>query len=272
MATLPRYLINGVPSHSLDVRDRALQFGDGLFETLRVEEGQPEFWQEHIDRLQQGCSRLGIAMPSLALLESEAAALINHTQRAVLKMTISAGLSERGYRRDPAAETRRILALTPYPDYEPAWIEQGIEARLCHHRLSSQPALCGIKHLNRLDQVLARAEWNDACQEGVMCDQQGRVIEGTMSNIFIFNGQSFATPELRDCGVRGIIRKVVMSQARMSGFAVLEEDIKISTLLEAEAVFFTNSIIGVWQLRAFEGKQWSTPHPVLRQMNQWIGR
>lgn len=272
MAELPRFLVDGTPSVLMDVRDRALHYADGLFETLRVADGVPEFWDQHLARLSLGCERLSINMPDPEILHAETVALISSERQAVLKLIVSAGVGGRGYRRDTNGSAARVLALYPYPNYNRSWFEHGIDVCLCRHRLSSQPVLAGLKHLNRLDQVLARNEWENEYQEGVMCDQSGKVIEGTMSNIFVANDNKLFTPILNDCGVRGVIREAISARARDAGMEVREQMLEVEDITGAEAVFFTNSIIGVWQLRSFEKQQWPGAHPLLQQLRRWIDR
>ena len=140
--------------------------------------------------------------------------------------------------------------LSPWPAHPFEFSEQGIQARFCDTRLAVQPKLAGIKHLNRLEQVLARNEWGeDDIQEGIMRDSRDNLIEGTMSNLFILNGDTLHTPDLSECGVQGIMRKQVMDLAAELGFSVNCTDYRRDVLEQADGLFFTNSIIGIWPVR-----------------------
>lgn len=266
---LPRFLINGLSTSQVDVADRALHYGDGLFETIFVDRGRPQFWAEHFSRLQLGCDRLGLHVPDCSNLETELKLLIGNADLAVLKLIVSAGVGGRGYRRDEKPAVTRILALYPYPNYNPEWFKLGVDVRVCKHRLAMQPAFAGIKHLNRLDQVIARQEWGENYQEGLMLDQAGTVVEATMSNLFILHGGVLKTPPIEGCGVAGIIRAKIMEQTAQK---VVEEILSLDDIHAADAVFLTNSIIGVWQVRSLEAKQWAVPHPMLATIRQWAGR
>ena len=182
----PPCWIDGVPAEALPATDRGLQYGDGLFETLALRAGRIVLLKQHLDRLQEGCERLGMAMPDRELLRRELSAAASDQSDAVLKLMLTRGSGGRGYRPPSEAKPRRILFLHPWPSYPAAWGEQGIRLHLCRTRLAHQPQLAGIKHLNRLEQVLARAEWDEAdgFQEGLMLDLDGAVVEGTMSNVF----------------------------------------------------------------------------------------
>ncbi|MCX7089408.1 MAG: aminodeoxychorismate lyase [Methylococcales bacterium] len=246
-------LINGSSEHCLDVTDRGLQYGDGLFETIAVYQGQPVYLQEHLQRLQRGCERLLIPCPALDLLRNEAVQLSQHTQQAVLKIIVTRGSGGRGYRQPDSIAATRILSLHPYPDYPAHFKQQGITARFCQTRLGLNPSLAGIKHLNRLEQVLARAEWQDATiQEGLMLDALDRIIEGTMSNLFFIKDQAIVTSPLTHSGVAGILREKIMQIAERDNIPLKQHYFKQDALLAADEVFVTNSIIGIWPVKQIQ--------------------
>jgi 4-amino-4-deoxychorismate lyase len=260
-------MVNGEFTRLIDIADRGLQYGDGLFETMRVRQRECLLWDAHMERLGKGCGTLDIPMPDRELLAGEVRQLIAASGRedAVLKLVVTRGTGGRGYRSDRAAVPQRILSLHPLPRYPETHYREGIRARFCTLRLGLQPALAGIKHLNRLEQVLARQEWGDEFDEGIMLDVHGNVIEGVMSNIFIlFKGQ-LQTPSLAGCGVAGVVRGQILQRSDELGVPVSVSLIRAEELMGAEAVFFTNSIIGVWQLHVLEGHIWS-PHPLLEKL------
>lgn len=244
-------LINGVASDQLTVSDRAIHYGDGLFETIAIRDGRLEFWSRHLQRLQWGCERLGLLMPDSALLLSEARNLIT-SDDGVLKIIISRGTGGRGYRPPTQQESQptRILVSYPWPDHTAANSQQGIVVRYCTTLATLNPALAGIKHLNRLEQVLARAEWSDpAIAEGVMSDMVGQVIEGTMSNLFFIRDGTLHSPDLSNSGVAGIIREVIFELADLLNIPVQCQYYSRDDLERADEVFVTNSIIGLWPVR-----------------------
>ncbi|MGH8771878.1 MAG: aminodeoxychorismate lyase, partial [Burkholderiales bacterium] len=166
----------------------------------------------------------------------------------------------RGYALNPESTPTRIVMTSSLPQYPPEWLKRGVKVRVCDVKLSVQPRLAGIKHLNRLENVLARAEWQRAeYAEGLMLDGDGNVIEGTMSNIFAWlNDALLITPDLTRCGVAGVQRDRVLEYARSQGIPVRIEAMKLDKLLAAEEVFLTNSVIGVWQVRELEDRRWNS--------------
>jgi 4-amino-4-deoxychorismate lyase len=247
---IPCSLINGVPGDLLAISDRGLQYGDGLFETIAVRHGVCEFWERHLQRLFEGCTRLRIPLPDSALLTTEAQRLTHAVERAVLKIIITRGSGGRGYRIPDSVQPTRILICTDEPDHPHGNAQTGVRVRICTHTLGNHPALAGLKHLNRLDQVLARMEWADPdIAEGLLQDQTGRVIEGTYTNIFIVQQGRLLTPTLNACGVAGVMRAVVLELATAAGIDCTERAVSLEDLYAAEEVFLTNSLIGIWPVR-----------------------
>ncbi len=248
-------LVNGKMADHVSIHDRGLQYGDGCFETIAVQHGQALLWGEHMQRLKTGCARLGINLNGvLDQVAHEAEKLVRDTSKGVLKLIITRGQGGRGYRPDQALKPTRILSLTPWPQYPKDYRVGGIAMRLCDTRLSENKKLAGIKHLNRLDQVLARAEWQDDYQEGVMLDQAGNVIEGTMSNIFMQIGNEVITPALNNCGVAGVMRDVILNKLSDANILCQQSQIDPQTLYRADAIFVCNSLIGLWPVTSLENK------------------
>ena len=237
-------LVNGINQTHIEVSDRGLQYGDGLFETLTVNNGKPVFLTQHLNRLINGCQRLQLPAPDTNLLRAEIQQLCQNTKQAVLKIIITRGSGGRGYRQPDDIHSTRILSLHPFPVYPDSYA-QGITARFCSTRLGLNPTLAGMKHLNRLEQVLARAEWNDdSVQEGIMLDINNRVIEGTMSNLFYRKNNQLYTADLTQSGVAGIIRGIIINHE-----SVIEHHFTQDELLEADELFVCNSIIGLWAIK-----------------------
>jgi len=169
----------------------------------------------------------------------------------VLKIIITRGTGARGYRADTALMPTRILSLTPWPVRNQDYSSEGIAMRLCDTRLSGNETFAGIKHLNRLEQVLARSEWLDEYQEGLMLDISGNAIEGTMSNIFIQRGSEVITPSLESCGVMGVMREVILQKLSEIGVNYHQSMIDVESIYNADALFCTNSLIGLWPVTSF---------------------
>lgn len=247
--------IDGVPAASVPVADRGLQYGDGLFETIAVVDGGPCLWDRHLARLRAGCARLAIPAPAVDALAAEALGLTRGVERGVLKLILTRGDGGRGYRAPAPARPRRILMLTPWPDHLESWRSTGVRARYCRTRLGHQPLLAGLKHLNRLEQVLARSEWDDPkVGEGLMLDLDGRVVEGTQTNLFALVEGRLLTPRLDRCGVAGVARGLVLDEAARLGLAAVETDVEPQHLADAQALFLTSSLAGIWPVSELDGR------------------
>jgi len=250
-------LINGQLRDTIPVGDRGLQYGDGLFETLAVVAGRPCLWERHLARLAAGCRRLGITPLNRGRLAAEAQVLTAGQAHGVLKILVTRGSGGRGYRPPQGAEPTRVLSFHPMPDYPTDWWRSGVRVRLCQTRLGTNPGLAGIKHLNRLEQVLARAEWDaPEIAEGLMRDVDGRWVEGTRTNLFLVREDGLLTPALGRCGIAGVMRGLVLERARDRGLRTLEADVGAADLAGARGLFLTNSLIGIWPVRKLEGRRY----------------
>jgi 4-amino-4-deoxychorismate lyase len=246
-------LVNGESVTHLSTADRGLQYGDGLFETIAVVDGSPSLWQQHIDRLQRGCERLGIPYPEEELLRQEALQEIGSAERGVLKIIVTRGEGRRGYRPPVEPKPTRMLELSPWPDYPAENSREGVAVRLCATRVATNSSLAGIKHLNRLPQVMARHEWSDPkIAEGLMLDEQDRVVAGTMSNLFLVKGDELWTPDLSHSGISGILRGVVLDIAQQQDIMVQIKELTMDDVRASDALFLTNSLIGVWPIRELD--------------------
>lgn len=253
----PSILVNGEPGETVSVLDRGFQYGDGIFETIRVADGRPDFWERHMARLASGCERLRLPAPDGDLLRREAGQLCEASRAGVLKIVVTRGIGGRGYRLPEKADPTRVVALFPAPGYPESFVREGVRARFCRARLSDQPMLAGLKHLNRLDQVMARGEWSDeTIQEGLMCDAANNMIEGTMTNVFIVRGGALHTPDLSRCGVLGIMRGIVLDLAQQLGIETEIRAIPRDEMKSAAEIFLTNSVIGIWPVRELEGRDY----------------
>lgn len=266
MNTLSEILINGQPGGTVPPQDRGLAYGDGLFETLAVSAGKPVLWDAHLARLDAGCVRLGLPAPDPDALAAEADRLCYGRERAVLKILYTRGNGGRGYSVPVPAEPLRVLSVHAWPAWPAPWREQGVRIRLCQTRLARQPALAGMKHLNRLEQVLARQEWDDPdIAEGLLCDDRGHVIEGVVSNLFIVQAGRLLTPDLSECGVAGIMRAYLLARSQTLGIPTAVQALRPETLYEAEEVLLCNSVIGIWPVRQLGDAMWPVG-PVTQQL------
>jgi 4-amino-4-deoxychorismate lyase len=254
----PPTLINGVVVDRIDAGDRGLLYGDGLFETMAVRNGWVSSWPRHMARLLAGCERLGIPAVDPDQLSRESRELLAGIRQGVLKLIVTRGSGGRGYRIPEKILPRRILQLHPWPDFPATASDEGVAVRLCAIRLCHNPVLAGIKHLNRLEQVLARREWdNPQIGEGLLLDVAGCLVEGTMSNLFLVRDQVLLTPDLSCCGVAGIMRSIILECAEQLSLTAEIRALDIADLKAADEVFICNSLIGIWPVIAIDGR----PYP-----------
>jgi 4-amino-4-deoxychorismate lyase len=246
------FLLNGQSAGSIDLLDRGLHYGDGLFETIAVINEQPLCLDKHLQRLLSGCERLKLNFDDVAILESEINSICKNIDRAILKITVTAGVGGRGYNRSSSdLKPTRLLAIHPWPEYPDNYLSQGIQVHLCSGRLGHNPGLAGIKHLNRLEQVLARNEWDDAnTMEGLMLDIDDNVIEGTMSNLFIIlPDKKLITPDLSLCGIEGIVRQYILDNCEELAYTCDVKNISMENIYAASEMFFCNSVAGIMPVR-----------------------
>lgn len=246
-------LVNGASGNTISIRDRGFLYGDGVFRTLLVDHGRPQYWPLHYRKLQQDCAFLGIACPDFACLSAELAGLLTGHPDAVFKLIVTRGESARGYAPAPDAVPSHIWDVSPLPEYPESWAVQGVTLHLCSLRLGRQPRLAGIKHLNRLENVLAAAEFaGGGAAEGLLLDAGGLVIEGTRSNVFLISAGRLITPDLSRCGVAGVQRDRVIAYAGRVGMPVEVRDVELDELRASDELFLTNSVFGIWPVARFE--------------------
>jgi 4-amino-4-deoxychorismate lyase len=265
-----RVLINGEAVDTVAVTDRGLHYGDGVYETIGIQNGKLQHWDRHQQRLIVGCFRLKLPIPDIQILEREIDSIAKDQTCAVIKIIITRGQGGRGYKSPEKTITTRIVACYPYPEYPADYWEQGVKIRLCQTPLGMNPALAGIKHCNRLEQILARNEWQETdIPEGLMLDSQQNVIEGTMSNIFISRNGGLLTPAITHCGVEGVMRGVVLDASRDQQIPQAVDTITVEDVLNADEVFLTNSVIGIWPVRQFEEQRY-TKGPITQMLMEHL--
>jgi 4-amino-4-deoxychorismate lyase len=263
-------LVNGAPGNTINAEDRGLSYGDGVFRTLRMQAGRPVGWERQYAKLQHDCAALKIACPSALVLSSELQQLGKTQAEGVAKIIITRGVSTRGYAPVAQSEVTRIVSITPAVSYPADFAKQGIRMHVCKVRLGHQLLLAGIKHLNRLENVLAASEWQGQdVPEGLMCDISGYVISGTRSNLFMLRGNILYTPNLSRCGVAGVQRDRVIDWARQHGVTCKAADFHMEELVLADEIFLVNSVFGLWPVCEL-GEYRKTQHPMAWKIQEWL--
>lgn len=250
-------LVDGRPADSVPSTDRGLNYGDGLFETMRLHRGAVPLLDRHLARLQAGCERLGLGWPGRALLEPEVLAVAaGAPAEAVLKIVLTRGDSGRGYAPGPAGPARRIVTAHPLP---PA-LEQPLTVGVCRTPLASSPAVQGLKHLGRLEQVLAARETAVAgWDEGLMLDAASCVVEGTRHHLFFLRGNRLLTPPLAGLAVAGIMRAMLLESLPALGLDGGEGELRYDALHEVDAMYLCNSVAGVRAVSRLDGRPLPEP-------------
>lgn len=268
-------LIDGVAADRLSVLDRGLHFGDGVFETIACLGGRPRFLSLHLERLAQGCRTLGFAPPASQALREEVERLAAAADRAIVKLIVTRGPAVvRGYGVSGRERATRVAIRYPWPVEESALQQQGVSVRVAAMRLGENPALAGLKHCNRLEQILARSEPEDApTAEALMLSQSGRLICGTMTNVFLVDGPAqsprLRTPAIDLCGVAGVMRRVVLREAARAGIAASECALWPADLEGAAEVFLTNARVGIWPVARL-ARRTLAPGPVTRRLQSLL--
>jgi len=268
---MKRLFVNGRAQSTIDALDRGLQYGDGLFETIAVVDGRTRFLDWHLERLVEGARRLGFPALDQAGLRTEIQGAIAEP-KAVVKLILTRGTGARGYRPPRDARPTRIVAAFEWPDYPAPAGTAGVRVGWCRTRLGRNASLAGLKHLNRLEQVLARAEWEDgAMEEGLMQDDRGHVIAATQANLFARLAGQWMTPVLDECGVAGVMRRAFRLWAADRGEAITERPIAAEEVEAASSLILTNALIGAWPVRELAGRTLAVD-PIAREFNAWLAR
>ena len=262
-------LINGKFKNTISVLDRGLAYGDGFFETMLwdsngkdKEEIGVEFWNRHLKRIIKGCKLMKINIPgeqeilnqrNKILFKSKA----NGIESGLLKLIITRGVGGRGYKFEKNMKANLIFLSFEKPQLELKNYESGVRVRLCKTKLSINKNLSGLKHLNRLDSVLARSEWEDDSFEGIFVDSEKNIIEGTMTNIFFIKKNVLITPTISDSGISGVMRQVVIDEGKRFFDEVIEKKIKLIELQDFDQMFLTNSVLKIMPVKLFNEHKFS---------------
>ena len=256
------YLINGDFNQAISPLDRGFAYGDGVFRTMVMRSGLPVNWPLHYQKLVADCAAIGIVCPSAELLMSDFLQLfsiedIDSEKQEVAKIMITRGEGERGYKPPAVTTPTRVIIKSAMPQYAKESYAGGVQLHVCNTRLSSQVKLAGVKHLNRLENILARMEWRDEdIFDGVLLDQQGGVIECTMSNIFARFDKVLVTPDLSECGVAGITRQRICDVSSALNLTAEVAPLSLSRMLQADELIICNSLYGAFQVSKIGDTTW----------------
>lgn len=263
-------LVNGAATDRVAATDRGLAYGDGVFRTLLVTGARARHWPLQFRKLAADCAALDLPCPSESVLAEELERVSAAEPECVVKIIVTRGSGERGYARPHNVMPTRVVIASPRSHYPEAFSRDGVRVRICRTRLAAPSPLAGVKHLNRLENVMARLEWSDpAVAEGLMLDASGNVVGGTMTNIFMLDELGLATPDVSQCGVAGVTRARLLAAASRHGVDCRIEPLPLERVLAARELILVNSVIGAWPVRDVDGRALQPGEGIVR-VNAWL--
>lgn len=247
--------VNGLQQNAIEIENRGLAYGDGIFTTAKILHGHIQYLTAHIERLVFGCQTLGISAPSTQQLTEQLSNIGKNYSLAVLKVVIIAGKGGRGYARSPANAYDLIVMVHDYPNHYDALAKQGIHLGISQQQLGINPMLSGLKHLNRLEQVLLRQELATTHYDDLLvANVFDEVIEVTSANVFVFLAGKLFTPDVSLSGVNGIMRQTILSYFPQAEIKKLT----IDDMQQAQAMFICNCVMGVVPVNQFNEQPLAT--------------
>jgi len=259
-------LINGQALDHVAATDRGLLFGDGLFETMAFWNGQCPLWERHMRRLTRGCRMLGIASPDFVLVEDECRALAQSSKRIVIRLTLTRGSGGRGYWPDVTGKPTRILQSREWPESLEKQQQNGMKAITSTVRLNLQPALAGLKHCNRIEQVLAAQECQQqGAEEALVFDQSGRLAEAVSSNLLLRYQGRWITPS-SPAAVAGVGLEWLLAAPPLK---IQARAVELAQVGRADSILVINSVGGIRPLSHLDHRALIIDQDCRRFQNQW---
>jgi len=253
-------LINGKETDSISAYDRGLAYGDGFFETLAIVNGEIHNWELHLKRIKSSAIRLkfpeldqGLILSSLKKLISNSLLnnlLPNNNLRFIVKLIITRGEGKRGYQLPTKPEVTYILMNSEWPNFPRQHYLQGVDIKELSMRIANQSVLAGIKHLNRLEQVMAQSELTDEYQEGLLLNNDNQPISAISGNLYFYNNKVLYVLNQKNCGISGTIREQVIQLSEELDVSISFDLTSLDKLLYSSEVFISNSIRGLWPIKS----------------------
>jgi 4-amino-4-deoxychorismate lyase len=251
MAIMVLSFVDGQESNVISTNDRGLAYGDGCFTTALVNNGEVMMLPQHLKRLVEQSQQLGLPKFDLTALAASIRKISTGIAKGVVKVIITCGSGGRGYSRLGAEQAKVIVSLHDYPKVYPQWQKQGISVGISKQQLGINPMLAGLKHLNRLEQVLLRTELDKRPEDDLLVsDINGTVIECCSANVFWLKAGQWHTPSLATAGVAGLMRANIL----LTHQHIQSGDYPIAQLVNIDAMFITNAILGIVPVKIFNGQ------------------
>lgn len=244
--------INGQAEQHLSINNRGLAYGDGVFTTAKVLDGKVERLAAHIKRLTTSCETLNITLPDMTKVTNELITVAKRYRLSVAKVIVTAGDGGRGYSRQGCQTSNVIITFHPFPEHYAGLQQQGVHLGVSSLQLGISPLLSGIKHLNRLEQVLIRQEVDNRAEDDLLVlNYFDNIVEASAANVFWLKNKTWYTPELKESGVEGLMRNHILQTA--GNYCKIEVvNVKLVALVNIEAMFICNSVMGIMPVRQFQ--------------------
>lgn len=247
-------LVNGIQQNQIDIENRGLAYGDGLFTTAKIIDGQIQYLSSHVQRLLVGCEKLALIAPSTVELTEQLSQVVKSYDLAVLKVIITASSGGRGYARSTNPKSELIIMVHDYPKHYDELAIEGITLGNSHQKMGINPMLSGLKHLNRLEQVLLRQELANSKEDDlVVTNIHNEVIEATSANLFFWLDGKLCTPDVTSSGVNGIMRQTILQKYPET----LIKKVTLAELASSPAMFICNCVMGVMPVKNYNDQNLS---------------
>lgn len=274
-SSLQLTMVNDIFVDRLSVADRGLGFGDGLFETMRLAAGRIPLLEYHLDRLESGCRVLAIPVSRTLLLSSLEVFVtaVVDPEPSIIKLIVTRGSGGQGCKPPSAHSSYPSIIWQNLPLAEAIPLSRsGVALQLCRVPIYANPYLAGIKHLNRLNYVMAALDLPENPEvQGLLVDDKRNILETLHHNLFFVKNERLMTPQLNNAGVKGVLRRLILEQLAPScALSVTEGEFSIDELLDADEVFLTNGVRGVWPVKAFAERRWPVPGPVTFKLQAMV--
>ncbi len=259
--------VNGVQQNQITIENRGLAYGDGLFTTAKIIDGKIQYLSSHIERLISGGEKLGLLSLKQAELTEQLSQAAKEYNLAVLKVIITASSGGRGYARPTNPKSDLIIMVHDYPKHYDELAIEGITLGNSKQQIGINPMLGGLKHLNRLEQVLLRQELsNTEADDLVVININNEVIEATSANLFFWLNDRLCTPDIRNSGVNGIMRQIILQKHPDT----LIKKVTLTELSSSQAMFICNCVMGIMPVKSYHGQTLSIvlPQRVRNKLNQ----
>ena len=266
MTSMALSFVDGQVADSISIDDRGLAYGDGCFTTALVINGEVAMLAQHLNRLVQQSQQLGLPSFDLSALKETIAHISADINIGIVKVIITCGSGGRGYSRLGVEQAKVIVSVHDYPTHYPQWQKHGISVGISDQKLGINPMLAGLKHLNRLEQVMLRAELDKRPEDDLLAtDVNGHVIECCSANVFWLTAGQWQTPKLITAGVAGLMREKIL----LNNADITPANYQLKALNNIEAMFITNAILGIVPVKVFNGQKLDISL-VIRMQNQHI--